>query len=1370
MIRTVSLALLGGSDDPRPTVCRVNMAGWKVLCFVLVVLSAATCPTRAAEPPGADPGAAPGLAPLGGGVLSYVSNVMHYLTGVASELVAGASAGPWSNKSISPSDTLPETPPEVLPDEELLRRPAKFKYTVEELLHTRFERKMSNDIDIDPCKGGGFQGDIALPNVQYELEWQLHKQNRSEQEAEEVRKMALLEGLQVEEEGLPEFRKKQESSSGSSPASSGAGASVVPNVLRGPLVHNGRVVQPGELAVLLGHSVHNGEVIRAPTMVYATDDGGELERHRETTRLQKKHGLPGQDADEENEDRDADDIMVEEAVVASYPSDSPATTSAVPPAKKRAEEPKTTIATPITTTTTGRPATQAPRNKAAGKKHQHKARTSTTTVATIPADVSTSTEVSTRQSTRAGRKGKGKGRGRAKAAQRARERHGSEGEDQAEDPVEDLAEEIESKMTPRPRKQRGRKNRQRHRPDGTAAPSSASSSALAVVDAAEQPRSRNPRAATARKERIWDYGVIPYEIDHMFGGSLKALFKQAMRHWENSTCVKFVERVPEEHPNYILFTERPCGCCSFVGKRGNGPQAISIGKNCDKFGIVVHELGHVVGFWHEHTRPDRDRHVQIVRDNILAGQEYNFNKLTSEEVNSLGLPYDYDSIMHYARNTFSKGTYLDTIHPIESIRKRKHEIGQRIRLSEGDIAQTNLLYKCMRCGRTHQENSGLIQSPRGSPGNDRCEWRVTATHGERIVLNVTQLDLHEVDNCKHDYLEVRDGYWYRAPLLGRFCGKKTPDTITSTGSRLLITYITSSKQVGHQGFTAVYEAVCGGDVLIDGSGNLESPNFPDDYLPNKECVWRLTAPQDFQVALVFQTFEVENHDSCTYDNVAVYDGNSTDAPLIGVFCGMNIPPEVHSTGNQLLVKFVSDGSVQKGGFSATYLKEFDECARSDHGCEHKCVNTLGAYECKCDIGYELHSDNKKCEDACGGMLDTPNGTITSPSFPEMYPANKRCTWEILAEAHHRITLNFTHFDLEGNNLECEYDRVVVYHKRPGGQLKKQGAYCGPHLPPLITSEGNALRIEFYSDLSVQKSGFAAVFLTDLDECAKNNGGCQHECRNTLGSYVCSCHNGYALHENGHDCKEGGCKYEISVPHGTVSSPNYPDYYPARRECIWHFTTTPGHRIKLVFSEFEMEPHQECAYDHIVIYDGDSTDAHTLGRFCGSKVPHLIAATSNQLYMVFKSDASVQRKGFFATHSTVCGGHLMATTRVQHLYSHARFGDLDYDSHADCEWTIGAAPGAPMYIQLTFLTFEIEPEKECSYDYVEVFNDFDAIGSSFGRFCSYNTPGELRGEVELRVRFQTDDSVVAKGFSAAYIAVEFPDVEEDLRIPDEDEGK
>jgi hypothetical protein len=55
-------------------------------------------------------------------------------------------------------------------------------------------------------------------------------------------------------------------------------------------------------------------------------------------------------------------------------------------------------------------------------------------------------------------------------------------------------------------------------------------------------------------------------------------------------------------------------------------------------------------------------------------------------------------------------------------------------------------------------------------------------------------------------------------------------------------------------------------------------------------------------------------------------------------------------------------------------------------------------------------------DACGGVFDVSNGTITSPSFPELYPVNKNCVWEIIAPPQYRITLNFTHFELEGNNV------------------------------------------------------------------------------------------------------------------------------------------------------------------------------------------------------------------------------------------------------------------------------------------------------------------------------------------------------------------
>jgi tolkin protein len=69
---------------------------------------------------------------------------------------------------------------------------------------------------------------------------------------------------------------------------------------------------------------------------------------------------------------------------------------------------------------------------------------------------------------------------------------------------------------------------------------------------------RAKRAATARRERLWDYGVIPYVIDGNFSGDNEALLKQAMRHWENYTCIKFVPR-EVDHPSWITFTERPCG-------------------------------------------------------------------------------------------------------------------------------------------------------------------------------------------------------------------------------------------------------------------------------------------------------------------------------------------------------------------------------------------------------------------------------------------------------------------------------------------------------------------------------------------------------------------------------------------------------------------------------------------------------------------------------------------------------------------------------------------------------------------------------------------------------------------------------------------
>lgn len=73
-----------------------------------------------------------------------------------------------------------------------------------------------------------------------------------------------------------------------------------------------------------------------------------------------------------------------------------------------------------------------------------------------------------------------------------------------------------------------------------------------------------------------------------------------------------------------------------------------------------------------------------------------------------------------------------------------------------------------------------------------------------------------------------------------------------------------------------------------------------------------------------------------YDFLEIRDGPDAESRLIGVFCGFKTPPDMRSTSNNLFVKFVSDGSVQKAGFSATFIKEVDECEQRSHGCEHEC--------------------------------------------------------------------------------------------------------------------------------------------------------------------------------------------------------------------------------------------------------------------------------------------------------------------------------------------------------------------------------------------------------------------------------------------------
>jgi len=202
----------------------------------------------------------------------------------------------------------------------------------------------------------------------------------------------------------------------------------------------------------------------------------------------------------------------------------------------------------------------------------------------------------------------------------------------------------------------------------------------------------------------------------------------------------------------------------------------------------------------------------------------------------------------------------------------------------------------------------------GYGNNIDSSWLITADGDQRITLTFTSFDTE----LYYDYVKIFDGNNNHGTVLGSFSGTTIPGAVTSTANNLYVTFHSdSSVSSGFTGFQAAYTtygSFQGSSCTASAHNSLTTSTGEfgcNGYGNNVDISWSISSFGN--IYLYFPRFDTETN----FDFVSVYDGTSASAQRLGRYSGTHAG-SVTSSGTNMFVEFISDGSVSRTGFTGEY--------------------------------------------------------------------------------------------------------------------------------------------------------------------------------------------------------------------------------------------------------------------------------------------------------------------------------------------------------------------------------------------------------------------------------------------------------------------